>query len=272
MDSVQMTNRATGTPDERLPKAAGAGRASHDVESPDIETSSDAYAGRFRGGVGAWFLEVQAREVLRLLRQAGGGALPETVLELGGGHAQLAGPLAAAGIRLDVQGSVPACVARLSRIIEAHPDLVSFKAARLTALPFADASYDAVVAVRLMAHVERWRPLLADMARLSRRTILVDFAPDDGFQKLADASFGLKRRVESNTRPFFTHSIREVEAALSGLGFTEITWHRQFILPMAAHRALGRPGLSRAAEAVARTLGLDRLTGGPVLMCASRPR
>lgn len=267
-----MTESAAGVPDERLPKAAGAGRASHDVEAPDVETSSDAYAGRFRGGVGAWFLEVQAREVLRQLRAAGGGTLPATVLELGGGHAQLAGHLAAAGIRLDVQGSLPACVSRLSPVIEAYPDHVRFHTAKLSALPFAEKSYDAVIAVRLMAHVDRWRPLLAEMARLSRRTVLIDFAPDDGFQKLADASFGLKRRVESNTRPFFTHSIREVAAELAGHGFTEISWHRQFILPMAAHRALGKPGLSRAAEALARAVRLDRLTGGPVLMCASRPR
>ena len=67
----------------------------------DVETSSAAYARRFEGSVGRWFLDVQARTTLELLRPR-----PRTsVLEVGGGHAQLTGPLVEAGCDVTVYGS-----------------------------------------------------------------------------------------------------------------------------------------------------------------------
>jgi hypothetical protein len=38
------------------------------MEDADVETSSEAYARRFSGAVGGWFLEVQANATLDLLR------------------------------------------------------------------------------------------------------------------------------------------------------------------------------------------------------------
>ena len=49
---------------------------------PDVETASDDYARRFSGPVGEWFLDVQERACLDLLRPWRGG----TVLDVGGGH------------------------------------------------------------------------------------------------------------------------------------------------------------------------------------------
>jgi hypothetical protein len=48
------------------PGATGAPGAAQEP-GPDVETSSEGYAGRFAGGVGAWFLEAQARITLALL-------------------------------------------------------------------------------------------------------------------------------------------------------------------------------------------------------------
>ncbi|HEX9203914.1 MAG TPA: class I SAM-dependent methyltransferase, partial [Vicinamibacteria bacterium] len=62
-------------------------------EDADRETSSEEYARRFAGPLGAFFLEVQARTALELLRPWPGAS----VLDVGGGHAQIAGPLADAG-------------------------------------------------------------------------------------------------------------------------------------------------------------------------------
>ncbi|MFM2043329.1 MAG: hypothetical protein RLY86_1905 [Pseudomonadota bacterium] len=252
-------------------RAVGVGQAHHDVRRPDVETAGDAYAARFAGPVGRWFLTVQAVQVLRLLRGAFAGGLPATVLDLGGGHAQLAPVLADAGVEVTAQGSDPVCAARLAPVMARLPGRVRFQAAPLDALPFADRSFDAVIAVRLLAHAADWRPLLGEMARITRTAVLVDFAPADGSQRLAGAGFGLKRRVEGNTRPFFTQSVADVAGELARHGLTRADHHRQFLLPMAAHRALGRPGLSRAAEAAARAAGLARITGGPVLLCAHRP-
>ena len=56
------------------------------VPAPDVETASDDYAARFAGPVGAWMLQVQERAVLELIAPWPGAS----VLDVGGGHAQLA--------------------------------------------------------------------------------------------------------------------------------------------------------------------------------------
>ena len=63
------------------------------LEDADVETSSDDYARRFAGAVGAFFLEIQARTTLDLLQPWPGSR----VLDVGGGHGQVTGPLIEAG-------------------------------------------------------------------------------------------------------------------------------------------------------------------------------
>ena len=77
--------------------ATGAPEAAQEP-GPDVETSSEDYARRFAGGVGAWFVEAQARITLELL-----APWPRArVLDVGGGHAQLTGPLVEAGYDVTV--------------------------------------------------------------------------------------------------------------------------------------------------------------------------
>ncbi len=71
------------------------------MEDADVETSSEAYARRFSGAVGGWFLAVQADATLDLLRP-----FPRArIVDVGGGHGQLAAPLAEAGHDVTVVGS-----------------------------------------------------------------------------------------------------------------------------------------------------------------------
>src|SRR5215210_4965036 len=79
-------------------------------EDADIDTSSEDYARRFSGAVGRWFVETQTRITLSLI-----GALPvgASVLDVGGGHAQIAPPLIEAGYEVTVVGSDASCSARL---------------------------------------------------------------------------------------------------------------------------------------------------------------
>jgi len=70
-------------------------------EDADVVTSSDAYARRFGGAVGSYFLERQSAAVLELVRPWPGAR----VLDVGGGHGQVTGPLVAAGYAVTVLGS-----------------------------------------------------------------------------------------------------------------------------------------------------------------------
>jgi len=170
-------------------------------ESADIETATDDYASRFSGPVGAWMLEIQEHAVRALLGAPGG----RTLLEVGGGHGQLAGPLARAGWRVTVHGSDAACARRIEPLIAAGT--VQFLTGDILALPLPDRSFDCVVSVRLLPHCERWPALVAELCRVARHAVIVDYPTSESINRLAPALFGAKKRIEKNTRTFtlFTH-------------------------------------------------------------------
>lgn len=234
---------------------------------PDVQTASEAYARRFAGAVGTWFLTVQEEQVLQLL--AAGPGERFSILEVGGGHAQLAPALLAAGHEVVEQGSTPACATRLRPLLARYPERLHFVSSSLWRLPFPDLAFDAVIGVRLLAHVERWRELLGEMARVSRRMVLVDFPPRLSANLLAPALFALKRRLEGNTRPFFCYGTRELHEPLRAAGFRHFRVQRQFFLPMVLHRTLGAPVVSAGLERGCRRLGLTALLGAPALLAAA---
>ena len=228
-------------------------------EDGDVETSSEEYARRFAGPLGAFFLDAQARTVLELLRPWPGAA----VLEVGGGHAQLAGPLVDAGHAVTVYGSDPACAARLRPWT--GDGRVGFRAGDLLRAPWPDRSFDVVLAFRLLPHVTRWAALIAELARLARRAVVVDYPTRRSLNVASGALFGLKRGVEGNTRPFTVFRDAEVDSAFAAAGFLATARRPQFLLPMALYRALGSAPLARALEGGARVLGLTAVLGSPVI-------
>jgi len=100
--------------------------------------------------------------------------------------------------------------------------------------------------------------------------VLVDYPTRRSLNALADPFFGLKRRVEGNTRPFEVFRDRDVRAAFAAASFAPTAREPEFVWPMALHRAIGVAGLSRGAEALARGLGLRRALGSPVILRAER--
>lgn len=238
----------------------------HDTRAPDIETASAAYATRFAGPVGRYFLEVQERLVLDLLDGVPGR--PLEILEVGGGHGQLTPALLRAGHRVVVQGSADSCGVRIHELARQYPGQVRFVVADLLALPFPDRGFDAVIAVRLLAHVERYQELLAEMARVTRKRLVIDFPPVISANLLEPLMFALKRRLEGNTRPFFCYRTRQLDRALGPCGFRRRRIENQFFLPMVVHRIAKARAASSALEQAFRRLGLTACLGAPSLLVA----
>ena len=234
------------------------------VLSPDVETASEGYARRFAGEVGEHFLAVQAGAVLDLLAPWPGGR----VLEVGGGHAQLAGPLIARGFRVTVTGSAAACRERLDRFLP--PGSFAFERCDAGRLPFPDRSFDAVLAVRLLTHLDDWRQALAEMCRVAASAVIVDYPDTRSFNRLYGLLFSWKRKVEGDTRAFRCFQPGEVIAECRRLGFGRPVVRRQFFLPMVVHRAVGRAGVSRGVERASALLRLTRAFGSPVILRVER--
>jgi 2-polyprenyl-3-methyl-5-hydroxy-6-metoxy-1,4-benzoquinol methylase len=233
-------------------------------EDADVETSSESYARRFAGPVGAFFLERQGRTTLELLRPFPGAS----VLDVGGGHGQLTGLLVDAGHSVMVFGSDAACGERVRPWTDRGR--AEFRSGELLALPFGDRSFDVVLAFRLLPHVRRWPDLVGELTRVARRAVIVDYPTTRSVNALARASFGLKQSVEGNTRPFLVFKDTEIEAALAAHGFRSAERRGQFLFPMALHRMLGSAPTSRALEAAGRVVGLTRSFGSPVILRVER--
>ena len=235
-------------------------------EHADVETSSDGYAARFAGPAGAWMLGVQERIVLRWLARR-----PDaTVLDVGGGHAQLAIPLARAGWPVTVLGSTDACRQRVPPEVAAGR--VQFVAGDLLALPFPDRSFDVAVSIRLLPHCAAWPRLIAELCRVARQAVIVDYPTGQSLNFFSTALFGAKKKIEKNTRPFtlFRHGM--VAAEFARHGFPAAARRGEFFLPMVLHRMLKCPPASAALEGVCGALGLQRLLGSPVLALFERQR
>jgi SAM-dependent methyltransferase len=228
-------------------------------ETPDIESASDEYACRFEGAVGQFFLALQSRVTLELLSPWPAAR----ILDVGGGHAQLAAPLQAAGFQLTVTGSSEACRTRLDRLLPPH----SFRFVRcdMLDLPFDDDEFDVVIAFRLLPHVENWRRLVSEMCRVAGH-VVVDYPDRRSFQAVQRAFFGWKKAVEKNTRPFRCFGRGELRREFARHGFEAMEFRPQFFLPMVVHRALGMARASRALEALCTGLGLTPLFGSPVIL------
>jgi 2-polyprenyl-3-methyl-5-hydroxy-6-metoxy-1,4-benzoquinol methylase len=228
-------------------------------ETADIETASDAYAARFAGPAGAWLLEVQTAAVLKLLAPGQGLSL----LEVGGGHGQLARPLVEAGHAYTVLGSDPVCAKRISDLVAAGR--CRFVTGNVSALPFPDRSFDAVLCIRLLTHCAQWQTLAAELCRTARRSVIVEYPLHEGLHRLAPLFFGMKKKVEGNTRTWTAFRHREVTAAFEALGFREEAVVRQFFWPLVLHRMLGRRGLSERLEAMAHRAGWTARAGSPAI-------
>jgi SAM-dependent methyltransferase len=233
-------------------------------ETPDVETSSEGYAHRFSGEVGRFFLEVQNAAVLELLAPWPGAR----VLDVGGGHAQLAPALVDRGFRVTVAGSEEVCRERLDRALP--PGSFDFHACDLLNLPYPDQAFDVVVSLRLLAHVERWRELVAELCRVASRAVILDFSDSRSFNQLYGPLFPWKRAVEGNTRAFHIFKPGEVAAEAARHGFGRPAERRQFFLPMVVHRALRSGGFSRVSERVSSVLGLTRWLGSPIVLRIER--
>jgi 2-polyprenyl-3-methyl-5-hydroxy-6-metoxy-1,4-benzoquinol methylase len=233
-------------------------------EDADVETSSDAYARRFAGAVGAYFLEVQARATLDLLRPWPGAS----VVDVGGGHGQVTGPLVEAGYRVTVLGSDPACEGRVREWT--GTGRASFATGDLLRPPYPERSFDVALSYRLLPHVRSWGALVSGLTRLARNAVVVDYPTTRSVNALAGWMFGLKKGVEGDTRPFTVFRDAEVEEAFAREGFAATGRRPQFLVPMAFHRATRSAVLARALEAVGETLGLRRRFGSPVILRLER--
>jgi ubiquinone/menaquinone biosynthesis C-methylase UbiE len=237
-------------------------------ETADVDSSSDQYARRFSGAVGRWFLDVQTRITLGALAGLPPGA---RVLDVGGGHAQVAPPLIDAGYRVTVVGSDPICGRRLEPWTSTGR--CRFDVTDLQRLPYDDRSFDAVICYRLLAHSVNYVRLVAELCRVAGDRVIADYPAKRSVNIVSRRLFDMKRSIEGvTTRRFSLYGREEIANAFAGAGFRVAAEQPQFLMPMVLYRLARSALLARAAEWPGRRVGLTRVLGSPVIVRADRRR
>jgi len=229
-------------------------------ETPDIETSSEEYAKRFTGEVGAWFLEVQEEATLGMLAAYPGAE----ILDVGGGHGQTTRSLVRNGYIVTVLGSAEACKARIELLLDENR--CTFKVGSILDLPYPDRTFDVVISYRTLAHVKEWKRFLSELTRVARYAVIVDFPSKRSVNSFAPYFFRVKRQVEGNTRPFISYREDQLLMEFERLGFSFNDRYPEFFLPMVLHRVVHSRKVSSGVERACRRLGLTDHFGSPVII------
>jgi ubiquinone/menaquinone biosynthesis C-methylase UbiE len=221
---------------------------------------------RFGGPIGQYLLDTQERILLDALRGSGGRA----VLDVGTGTGRAALALATAGASvIGVDASAEMLDVARRRASEAGA-VVRFDVADAHALPFGDREFDLVVSLRLLMHVPDWRRCIAELARVSRHSVMIDFPAALSLAAIQSGARRLLAIAGRRTEPYRLLAEAAVEAELRSHGLRVTRVERQFVLPIALHKRVGSLGFTRGSERTLAAIGLRRLLGSPVTMVAER--
>lgn len=233
-------------------------------ETADIETSSDGYAQRFAGEVGTWFLRIQEEATLHMLR-----SFPHArILDVGGGHGQLAPAFVRHGHQVTVFGSDESCQKRIQRLI--HQNLCTFKVGNILHLPYANQEFDVVVSYRLLPHVQEWQQYITELTRVAQKVVMIDYPSIRSVNYIAPLLFSVKRSFEGNTRLYTSFKESELLAIFQAHSFRCADRFAEFFFPMVLHRMMRLQRLSALLENVCRIIGLTATFGSPIILKLTR--
>lgn len=223
-------------------------------------------ASRFSGPVG----EFIAGHQLSFLNSHLGSPEELRILDVGAGTGRTVLPLSRSGAHVVAADASSKMLSILTE--KAFLQGVPIQACRIDAhhLPFPDRSFDVVISLRMIMHVVDWRCALAELCRVARKRVVVDFPPATGFAGLAPLMHPLIRPFNRNHQSYKVFRVREIEDALRSEGFLVEATDRHLVLPFGLHRAVNSLRFTRLAEGILEKAGLRTRLGAPVTLVAGR--
>jgi ubiquinone/menaquinone biosynthesis C-methylase UbiE len=221
---------------------------------------------RFGGPIG----ELVASEQARVLRDLVGPIADRPVLDVGTGTGRAAILLTRDGAHVTgVDASEEMLAIARGRTTEEHLD-VRFLQGDAHHLEFPDRSFDVVVSLRVLMHAARWQVCVAEMCRVAERRVVVDFPSLTSFALLEAAGRRVTYSLGARTEPYRVLSTGAIAREFARANFRVRTVHRQFLLPIALHKAIGSPSFTSTTERLFHRVGLMRVFGSPVTLVAER--
>jgi 2-polyprenyl-3-methyl-5-hydroxy-6-metoxy-1,4-benzoquinol methylase len=232
----------------------------------DPETARTFDDRRFGGPIGELVAETQAAVLIRMAGDIRG----RLVLDVGTGTGRAALLLAQSGAEVTgVDASEPMLAVARERA-RAAGRTITFVHRDAHALEFPDRSFEVAISLRMLMHSPRWRDALSELCRVATRRVIVDYPSSRSAARLQSISRRIASRLGATTEPYRVFADGDITAALGAFGFEVRELHRQFVLPIALHKAIGSRTLTTTVEALLERAGLLRVFGSPVTVIAER--
>ena len=221
---------------------------------------------RFSGPIG----ELVAKSQARVLANMAGRIQDREMLDVGTGTGRAAFILALGGARVTAVDASEEMLA-IARQRAAEQSLkIKFQRGDAHALDFADRSFDAVVSFRMLMHTPQWKRCVAELCRVTERLVIVDYPSATSFALFESLARRAMHAAGAKTEPYrvFTHGA--IADAFDRNGFRIRSVHRQFVLPIAFHKAIGSRSFTSWTERALDHAGLLKPFGSPVTLVAER--
>jgi SAM-dependent methyltransferase len=221
---------------------------------------------RFSGPIGTLLAESQDSVITSFLGPIDG----RSIVDVGTGTGRAAIGLARRGARVTGVDASPEML-RVARDRAAAARLdVTFDVGDAHRLPYKDRAFECAVSLRVLMHTPDWRQCLAELCRVADDRVVFDYP---AALSAAALQAGWRRVLAALGRPVEAYRVlrgSDVRRTVARAGFRVERCHRQFVLPIALHKAVGSRGLTVGVERALAAVGLLRLFGSPVTVVAVR--
>ena len=221
---------------------------------------------RFGGAIGRMIASEQAR----VLANFAGAIRDLSILDVGTGTGRAAILMARGGARVTAVDPSEAMLAIARRRAGDESLAITFAAGDAHQLEFRDQAFDVVISLRVLMHAADWQAALAELCRVAGRLVIVDYPSASSLARLQSIGRRITHACGARTEPYRVFHHTEIARELTKAGFRIRSEHRQFVLPIALHKAIGSPVLSTFTRSVSYRLGLLRRFGSPVTLVAER--
>ena len=222
---------------------------------------------RFGGPIGSLVASAQARTLADFV----GRIQHRSILDVGTGTGRAALLFARGGAWVTaIDASDEMLRVARSRAAAEGVTNIRFEPGDAHHLDFPDRSFDVVCCLRVLMHTPRWTAVVSELCRVADQLVIIDYPSVTSAAAIESAARRVLHAGGLKTEPYRVFRPSAIAGALDRNGFRIRSAHRQFVLPIAFHKAVGSRRFTLWTEDRLDRMGLLKRFGSPVSLVAER--